>query len=745
MKKLRFASRAVRLLIAVGIGGLLALILATAGLAALEQPSNALSPQGQSTLGDYVWYDTNLNGWPDAGESGIDGVLVKLWLDDNDGVFEPGGDDTLWGSMVTGDNPGTPETEHGWYDFSVTANGNAYWVEIDDSNFAPGGVLEGYVHTSAGTKGPEPMWVYLPDIVMDYDEADFGYALAGIDLVKVAGDAPDGETEYIPTPGAVVTYTYTVINTGETYLSNIVVTDDNGTGDPGDDFQVCSIPGPLAPGASQQCSWSGYVGADRTNWATAVGNPTDSGGNDLPGDDASDSDDAVVVVLGSIGDYIWNDANGNGLQDEGSGYGINGVTVNLYQGACPPSGSPYATTVTTGDGGYDFTLLPPGDYCVDVDESTLAPGYNFIPGTQSGPEPHDVSLGSGEDYDGADFGYAGRGTIAGIVWYDWNENGTQDLGEDGIEGVTVTLYIDLNYNGVPDAGEYLSQTLSIADGAYTFPGLLPGRYLVVEDNPPGYESSTPDVLVVQLIIVGPSGSDVDNNFGDLAWAGLGDFAYYDANGNGVQDPGETTGIEGVGLLIEGVDVLGQPFSAYTETNPSGEYLVGELVPGTYTVTVIVTPTGYVLTSDPVATTVLEPNESDLGLDFGFKAPTGFRVLDLQAELEGDVVRISWSVQSTDWWDGEFNVYRSETETGERVKVNDEPILASVPGNTGYAWYYAWYDMNAETGKTYYYWLESLSYPSMESRLFGPVRVEISGPGGMEILPWLYLPVVMTSG
>ena len=77
--------------------------------------------------------------------------------------------------------------------------------------------------------------------------------------------------------------------------------------------------------------------------------------------------------------------------------------------------------------------------------------------------------------------------------------------------------------------------------------------------------------------------------------------------------------------------------------------MGELIPDTYTVTVVITPSGYVLTSD------LGSNESDLGMDFGFKAPTGFKVLDLQAELEGDAVRVRWSVQSSGWWDGEFKV------------------------------------------------------------------------------------------
>ncbi|RLG19970.1 hypothetical protein DRN74_06160 [Candidatus Micrarchaeota archaeon] len=606
---------------------LLVLTLASVGWAApMKLTINGASPQGQSTLGDYVWYDANRNGWPDGGETGFDGVLVKLWLDDGDGVFEPGTDDAFQAQMLTGDDPQTPGVEHGWYDFPVTANGNSYWVEVDDSNFAPGGVLEGYTLTSGGTKGPEPMWVYLPDVVMDYDEADFGY------------------------------YKY-----------------------------------------------------------------------------------------GSIGDYVWNDANGNGVQDEGAGYGINGVTVNLYQGACPPSGSPYSTTVTAGDGGYEFTMLVPGDYCVDVDESSAAlAGYEFIPGSQSGPEPHDVSLGIGEEYNDADFGYAGRGTIAGIVWYDWNENGVQELPEEGIEGVTVTLYSDSSCAGPPPLpGNQLSQTLTLADGSYTFPGLLPGCYLVEEENPPGYEDASwsPNVLQVQLIVIGPSGSDVDNNFGDLAWAGLGDFAYNDENGNGVQDGGESSGIPGVGLLIEGVDLYGSPFSAYTTTNSSGYYLQGELIPGTYTVTVVLTPTGYILTSEPVMSADLGPGEEELGLDFGFMAPTGFALLDLRAEMEGEVVRISWNLQGGGWWEGEFNIYRSEVEEGERERVNDEPIVGSVPGGAGGAWYYAWYDVNVEAGKRYYYWLESVGYADGQTTLYGPVWVEVAGPGGLEIVPWLYLPMV----
>ena len=57
-----------------------------------------------------------------------------------------------------------------------------------------------------------------------------------IDVVKTAGDAADGGT-YTTLAGD-VTYTYVVTNDGPVALSNISVTDDNGTpADSSDDFR----------------------------------------------------------------------------------------------------------------------------------------------------------------------------------------------------------------------------------------------------------------------------------------------------------------------------------------------------------------------------------------------------------------------------------------------------------------------------------------------------------------------------
>ncbi len=273
---------------------------AAAPILASERLPDDTGPGGQSTLGDFVWHDANDDGLQGPNELGINMVLVQLYLDNNDGFFDPSVD-TLKGQVVTGNNPSTPQTEVGWYEFQVDVTDAFYWVYIAPSNFAPGGPLEGYIHTSSGIFGPNPMLVYLPGGIQTFRDADFGYALASIRVVKRAGDTPDGQTRVLAPPGAIVVYQYTVTNTGEVPLAQIVVRDDNGTpGNSSDDVQVCTVAvppaAPLAPGASTTCTWNTFVGSDRTNVATASGVPLDPFGEPYPVDPVTDTDDAIVLV-----------------------------------------------------------------------------------------------------------------------------------------------------------------------------------------------------------------------------------------------------------------------------------------------------------------------------------------------------------------------------------------------------------------------------------------------------------------
>ncbi|HHS98563.1 MAG TPA: DUF11 domain-containing protein, partial [Chloroflexi bacterium] len=97
------------------------------------------------SLGNQVWYDTDDSGTLDAGEVGVAGVVVELYQDvDGDGVFTPGVD-RLVSTATT--------TAGGYYTFTRLYPSllptQTYLVVITQTNFAPGGVLEGYVNSTA--------------------------------------------------------------------------------------------------------------------------------------------------------------------------------------------------------------------------------------------------------------------------------------------------------------------------------------------------------------------------------------------------------------------------------------------------------------------------------------------------------------------------------------------------------------------------------------------------------------------
>ncbi len=83
-------------------------------------------------------------------------------------------------------------------------------------------------------------------------------------------------------------------------------------------------------------------------------------------DDINIDAPASCAPVGSIGDFVWNDKNGNGKQDPGA-EGIAGVTVKLTY----PDGS-VATKTTDATGHYLFSNLPAGNYTVTF---TTPSGY----------------------------------------------------------------------------------------------------------------------------------------------------------------------------------------------------------------------------------------------------------------------------------------------------------------------------------------------------------------------------------
>jgi hypothetical protein len=118
-------------------------------------------------------------------------------------------------------------------------------------------------------------------------DAGFFAPTADIDIEKFTNgqDADFAPGVIIPVPNVAppVTWTYTVTNTGNLPLTNVVVTDDQ-------EGAVCTIPS-LAVGATQTCTLTGTTmrGA-YTNMATVTGQPVDPNTNVPVGPPVTDMD-----------------------------------------------------------------------------------------------------------------------------------------------------------------------------------------------------------------------------------------------------------------------------------------------------------------------------------------------------------------------------------------------------------------------------------------------------------------------
>src|SRR5207253_1129676 len=170
------------------------------------------------------------------------------------------------------------------------------------------------------------------------------------------------------------------------------------------------------------------------------------------------------TATASIGDRVWIDANGNGLQDTGES-GLNGVTVELLDAA----NNVVASTVTSGDGNYTFSSLAAGTYSVRVTPPAGAAPTFDLDGVATA-NIASLTLATGDTRTDVDFGYQGTASVGDRVWLDSNGDGVQDAGESGLNGVTVEMF--------DAANNVVATAATSGDGNYTFSHLMAGHYTV---------------------------------------------------------------------------------------------------------------------------------------------------------------------------------------------------------------------------------------------------------------------------
>jgi uncharacterized repeat protein (TIGR01451 family) len=322
----------------------------------------------------------------------------------------------------------------------------------------------------------------------------------------------------------------------------------------------------------------------------------DAYGNDVP---PAHGEASLVTLAAAITGRVWNDANTNAAADAGE-TGIAGVTLQLYtdpNGDGDPSDGVLVQVTTTVDtnGYYEFVNLGAGQYVVV--QSDLA-GYGSTGDTQGANDNriavHVTESGSYADNDFFDYLIppASYASLSGKVWDDANLSATNELGEAGLGGVSVQLVSDVNGNGVADPGEpVVAVTMTDTNGLFTFTGLEAGKYVIVENDPPGF-SSTGDVAGANDNQVGVSVAAGENRIGlDFFDArrvtAIGNRVWEDLNGNGIQDADEP-GLAGIEIrLYNASDTL----LGTVITDADGAYAFTNLLPGTYHVQAVA-PAGY---------------------------------------------------------------------------------------------------------------------------------------------------------
>ena len=101
-------------------------------------------------------------------------------------------------------------------------------------------------------------------------------------------------------------------------------------------------------------------------------------------------------------------------------------------------------------------------------------------------------------------------SISGVVWHDETGDGEVGAEEPRLEGWTV--YLDLNNNGVRNAGE--PRVFTDADGSFSFGDLMPGEYVVRQIVQNTWAQTSPPDNAAQVVTVAAGEDLTDVNFGN---------------------------------------------------------------------------------------------------------------------------------------------------------------------------------------------------------------------------------------
>ena len=421
----------------------------------------------EAGVGDQVWFDSDGDGIQDLGESGAAGVTVQLFNE--------------VGALV-----GTTTTQASGF-FQLT-------VEPQAAHYLAFTAPPGFVFTTRQAGGnaavdsdADPASGLSQLFVLEPGTVDFSID-AGL-VPEPPSTASVGDRVWLDSDRDGIQ------DLGESGYPAVTVSLFDGAGelvstDFTDETGIYSFSG-LAPG-SYFLGFTAPVGLSFTIKGAGSNQLVDSDADPKSGitpvfklaaGDADTSRDAGLVpsppATASLGDRVWLDQDGDGIQDPGEG-GLASVEVHLFDG----NGAFVASDVTDRSGSYGFTALEPGSHYL---------GFQLPNGYYS--SPRDVGINDAVDSDVDPLSgftppfilVAGDTQLiwdAGLVpasarlgnrvWLDRDGDGRQDGGESGVGGVTVSLF--------REPRQMIAKDVTDGSGFYSF-SVDPGTYYLAFSCP----------------------------------------------------------------------------------------------------------------------------------------------------------------------------------------------------------------------------------------------------------------------
>lgn len=273
----------------------------------------------------------------------------------------------------------------------------------------------------------------------------------------------------------------------------------------------------------------------------------------------------LVAPQAPLSGHIFYDENMSGAWEEGE-TGAEGRTVYLTLG-----GAEIASFTTDADGRFETRDVVPGSYTVVL---PLEDNEVLVNGISEGGNGQVILSQADFRYTDVEFPILAYSSVYGSLW-------NMDGSTNNVSGIMVSL--------TDETGAALATAITAADGSFAFNMLSPGQYSLSAVLPDGflfareqdtanrssYICSQPDGSVAAIpfdVAMGDEISGMDIGFG--AMGGIGDTAWLDENGNGMQDIGEQPM---PGITIE-LYRNGELFAS-TVTDGYGHYELTNLYPG----------------------------------------------------------------------------------------------------------------------------------------------------------------------